>query len=74
MRGTIRNMQIAAGSVQVIDDVYVLNGAICLPTFNYTMMETQDACLFNKYWGGETKWGLEPDRIRLKCCGEMRFW
>lgn len=32
-------MQIAAGSTQVIDDVYVLNGAIYLHTFNYPMME-----------------------------------
>lgn len=48
-------MQITSGSTQVIDDVYVLNGAICLHTFNYPMMKhgslgSQILKRLNKMW------------------------
>lgn len=59
-------MQIADGSTQVIDDVYVLNGAICLHTFNYPMMKHGSLFVHQilKGWN-EMEIGAEPIIIEM---------
>lgn len=65
----MRRLQIvASGQCQVIDDVYVLNGAICLSTFNYLMMKHGTLVCSTNIEGVMRN----DDWVGLKCGGEVK--